>query len=437
MSSGSTTEAKANVGSSRRPGIVTGPSRRVDARVKVPSSKSLTNRALVAAAVAGGGVVERPLDCEDTRLLADALAVAGWQVERAKAVTLGPRSAPPGEAVLDLGNSGTGARLLLALLAAVPGRAVVDGSDRLRERPMGPLLKALRRLGAQLGAAPGDALPVRVDGRKLAGGRVKLAPQVSSQFVSALLLAAPLMTRGLELEVEGAVPSRPYLRLTQQVLLAFGAAVETDRDLMHWRVGPGPLEPIRFEVEGDWSAAAFFAAAAAVSGGAVTIENLSLESAQGDRRIVEILASAGVEIEGAGGGIAVRGRALHPFAADLGDSPDLFPALAVVAAAANPGSELSGLEHLRHKESDRLAVMVDNLGRLGARLEVAGDTVRVERSFPGRLERPVEVSAASDHRIAMAMAVAALIAGPLRLDDLDCVGKSFPGFWREWEKVVR
>lgn len=412
-----------------------GPVGPLAATVRVPTSKSLTNRALVMAAVAGGGTIETPLDCDDTRALAGALAAAGWQVDWGESLAVGGRR-PAREAVaVDLRDSGTGARFALALLAAVPGRWRVDGSARLRQRPMAPLVEALRQLGADIEARDG-CLPADVVGRTLPGGGVTIRPQMSSQFVSALLLAAPLMARPLEAEVLGEAPSMPYLDLTAAVLEAFGAEVERSPDRRRWRVEKGALRPGHYAVEGDWSAAAFFAAAAAVVGGEVRIGPLDGASRQGDRVLCEVLERAGVELRFDGRELVVRGPALGPVEAHLGDAPDLFPALAAVAAVAGPGSVLRGLEHLRHKESDRLAAMVDNLRRLGARVAADGSSLRVlERAAPA-VGDEVRVHAAGDHRIAMATAVACLALGPASLDEDSVVAKSFPAFWHEWASLV-
>jgi len=425
------------VGAGMAQGKVLGPAAGpVRAHVGVPASKSLTNRALAVAAVAGGGTVSSPLDCEDTQLLARALSECGWEIGwSGGTVRVGCRQVPNRRVKLDLGNSGTGSRLLLGLLAASPGVTVVDGASRLRERPMAPLLSALVRLGADVRAAAGDRLPVLVQGRQLAGGRLHLAPGPSSQFVSSLLVAAPLMTRGLTLELEGPVPSRPYLALTRDVLRAFGAAVEVDGELRSWQVSPGPLALAELRVEGDWSAAAFFLAAAAVAGGTVDIDGVDLASSQGDRQVATILGLTGVSVQAHDGGVSCGGPLSGPVRADLTDAPDLFPALAVAAAVAGRGSRLTGLGHLRHKESDRLTVMADNLRRLGAGLEVDATSLTVNVPVAAH-DTPVAVTAAGDHRVAMAMAVAALRAGPVHLDDAGCVGKSFPGFWQEWEKVT-
>lgn len=403
--------------------------------VSLPTSKSLTNRALVASAVAGGGTIVSPLDCDDTRVLATALVDAGWAVEWGREILIGERAVPEQRVRLDLADSGTGSRLILALLAASPGDSVVDGSARLRERPMVPLLETLARLGADLRSREGY-LPVEIDGEVLEGGVVEVQPGVSSQFVSALVMAGPLMARGLDLVVSGPLPSAPYLDLTLDVLRDFGSELEVSDDRRRWRVRPVPLRTIRYTVEGDWSAAAFILAAVAVTGGEVQVHPLNPASRQGDRAVVKILADAGLDVDWNVDGLIARGPVTAPIFADLRHTPDLFPALAAAAACAPPGSRFSGLDHLKHKESDRLTVMVENLERLGAKLRVEGSELEVEETLsPGSGSAP-GVTAAGDHRIAMAMAVAALAAGPLELDNPDCVGKSFPTFWEAWDRLL-
>ena len=420
---------------SSRPLRLSGPRHDLRGSVDLPPSKSLTNRALIAAAAANGGIVSSPLDCGDTRILARALETAGWPVSWRSEIEVGRRVVPDDRVEIDIGESGTGARLILGLLAASPGRCVVDGSRRLRERPMGPLVDALGALGARIHAADGS-LPIRIEGVDLDGGRVAIRPEVSSQFVSSLLLAAPLMRRDLLLAVEGRMPSAPYLDLTEDVLRHFGAVVDVSDDRRVWRVKASPLDFTTYEVETDWSAAAFVFAAVGVAGGDVRINRLARNSRQGDRAVAEILAQGGLELSSAGNGLRLAGSVNAPFRADLEDTPDLFPALSVVAAAAPPSSHLSGLDHLRHKESDRLSTMVDNLRRLGAEITVDRSGFTVEKSLPRFLDERALATSANDHRIAMAMAVAALVVGEIQLDDADCVDKSFPGFWSMWHALL-
>jgi len=403
--------------------------------VTLPTSKSLTNRALIASAVADGGTIVAPLDCVDTRILATALRTAGWPVEWGAEIQIGERAVPEDQVSLDLAESGTGSRLILALLAASPGRSVVDGSVRLRERPMAPLLESLIRLGAHLSSRSGF-LPVEIDGRKLQGGAEEMTPGVSSQFVSALVMAGPLMVDGLDLEVSGSFPSAPYLDLTVDVMRSFGSELEVSEDRRSLRVFPKALARTRYRVEGDWSAAAFVLAAVAVAGGAVELGPLDPSSRQGDRAVLNILVDAGLEVYWIDDRVVARGPVTAPIIADLRNTPDLFPALAVVAANAPAGSRFTGLDHLKHKESDRLTVMVRNLERLGARLNVDEAGCEVIETLGPRLGSMTSVTAAGDHRIAMAMALAALISGPIELDDPQCVSKSFPSFWTVWDNLL-
>jgi 3-phosphoshikimate 1-carboxyvinyltransferase len=300
---------------------------------------------------------------------------------------------------------------------------------------MQPLFDAIEVLGGRVVSRDGR-LPAEIEGVLLKGGRVAIRPEVSSQFVSSLLFAAPLMRSDLDLEVVGELPSQPYVDLTVDVLLDFGVDVRQSPGSRQLQVACGTGQPATVEVEGDWSAAAFMAAAAAVAGGEVTVDPLSAISRQGDRVIVDIMRDAGVETEFDGKGFAFRGPARQSVIADLTDTPDLFPALAVVAATLPPGSRLTGLAHLKHKESDRLSVMIDNLERLGCEFERGENEVRVTRPL-ARADHGVRTAtAADDHRIAMAMAVAALAAGPIELDDPACVVKSFPGFWQSWDTLL-
>jgi len=403
--------------------------------VTLPTSKSLTNRALIASAVADGGTIVAPLDCVDTRVLAAALRNAGWPVDWRAEIRIGERTVPEHLLPLDLADSGTGSRLILALLAASPGKFVIDGSARLRERPMAPLLQSLIRLGANLRSS-GGFLPVEIDGQILHGGAAEMEPGVSSQFVSALIMAGPLMVNGLDLEVSGSIPSAPYLDLTVDVMRAFGSELEVSDDRRRWKVSSKALDRTQYRVEGDWSAAAFVLAAVAVAGGEVELGSLDPLSRQGDRAVLKILVDAGLKTKWVDDRVIARGPVTAPILADLRHTPDLFPALAVVASYAPAGSHLSGLDHLKHKESDRLTVMVENLEQLGARLKVDGNGFEVTESLGSRSGSMTRVTAAGDHRIAMAMALAALISGPIELDDPQCVSKSFPSFWTVWDKLL-
>ena len=407
-------------------------------RILVPPSKSVTQRAVVAAALAPPSLVRRPLDAEDPRLLVAALQTAGFRLAWEGDVVRSQGWHPVERGELFLGNNGTGVRFLLAQLAATPGSWRLDGTGRLRERPVAPLVAALLQLGARIaaadpsqgGAAP--ALPLEIVGGGVRGGEVTLDAAVSSQFVSALMLLAPRLPGGLTIRLAAPPTSRPYLELTAEVLARFGAQVAW-RGPLELVVPGGGLEPAVFEVEGDWSAAAFPMAAAALTGGTVEVVGVRRDSRQGDAAIVRLLEGIGCSVTASEEGVRVAGPATRPLVASLRDTPDLFPPLAVVAAVV--GGRLEGLSGLAVKESDRLAVMTELLQRLGFAVSAQGGSFRADAAPPPARAPAEPLSPADDHRVAMALAVAGSVIPHLRVAKAGCVAKSWPRFWEQWETL--
>ncbi len=420
------------------------PCGRLEGTVRVPGSKSVTNRALLAAACADGeSTLLDPLDSSDTRALVAALGRlgAGVFVEEGRWRVVGGirrrgRGAPDLE--LNVGDAGTPARFLSALLPALEGRFVLDGSARMRERPMEPLLSALRSLGARIQPLGADGfLPIRIEGGTLGGGTVRIRGDVSSQFLSALMLVSPLVPGGVEVEIEGPVSSAAYLTLTRSVLEAFAG-----------RPGAG-YRPARFAVPGDDSAACFPIAGALASGGRVTVVGLSRRPDQADAVFREWAAGAGGRLfwEGNGedAGLTVDGRHLagpaflRPLSVDVDSAPDAALPLAALLAFAGGTSVLAGVARLREKESDRLAAAVDLLSRAGAVAHVNGEGREARLVIAGGegVPRTASFAAHGDHRVAMSAAVLALALPPgSTLDDPGAVGKSYPGFFREWERLL-
>ncbi len=419
------------------------PGGRLAGSLRVPGSKSLTNRALAAAALAEGeSELLDPLDSTDTRALAAALRLLGaeiflegvsWRVRG----PLRPRGDAAAELTVDVGDAGTPARFLAALLAAIPGRYVLDGTTRLRERPMGPLFEAIRTLSGDVTCLVREGfLPAAIRGGSLRGGRVKIRGDVSSQFLSALMLVSPVVPDGIEMEVEGQVSSASYLALTRRVLDGFGAS------------SGGGYRPARFRVSGDDSAACFPIAGALVSGGRVTLRGLARDSEQPDAAFRAWAAAAGgtlgweqapdgeeaLTVAGPDGGA----RALLPVDADVDAAPDAALPLAALVAFAGGTSRLTGVARLREKESDRLAAALDLLARAGAAAREERDrhgpvlVVDGPTGFP----RAAAFVAHGDHRVAMSAAVLALaLPRGSTLDDPDVVAKSWPGFWEAWEAL--
>jgi 3-phosphoshikimate 1-carboxyvinyltransferase len=411
----------------------------VDADFLAMPSKSATHRALVVAALAEGvSEIREPLDAGDTRRTLQGLRELGIGIDDRESVWVvhGGAGAVAGGATVDLGASGTSARFLTAL-ATLGGRpSSLDGSPRLRERPMKDLLHALSVLGANVEASGGLGFPVRVGGGRVRGGAVVLSGARSSQFASALLLAAPSFQHGLHLEITPPRVSFSYVRMTVEMLEAFGGRVSTEEEA-RFVVPPQRLRATNVSIEGDHSSASYLFGAAAILGGRVRIRGLRADSAQPDARFLREIGALGCRVVHGDDGTVVEGSGrVPPFAWDLADAPDLAPTAAVLALFAEGPCVLSGLQHLTLKESDRLAVLQENLIRLGAQASVEAATLSITPPTRGEL-RGATIRVANDHRIAMAFAVAGLATSGVIIDDPGVVGKSYPRFWDDLAALAR
>lgn len=412
------------------------PREQVEATVSLPGSKSLTHRALIAGALAAGeSLVTNALVSEDTRLTAQALRKLGagidWEDATVRIQGTGGRLKPVAEP-LYFGNSGTSHRFFTALVSLGQGRYFLTGTPRLCERPVGELLAALKLLGVKAESERGDGCPPVIVTGGLTGGHTRLSGQVSSQYLSALLLIGPLAPMGVEVEITGELVSRPYVDLTLEVMAAFGISFFR-RGYRFFQVPGGQAyEPREYAVEGDASSAAYFWAAAAVTGGRVTVANLSVDSTQGDIDFLSVLARMGCHIESSPLGLTVTGGPLHGITVDMANMPDQVPTLGVVAAFAQGDTVITGVGHLRHKESDRLAAVATELRKMGGEAEEMEDGLRIRG---GRPLHGAVIHTYDDHRIAMSFAVAGLKVPGVVIDDPGCVAKSFPEFWRYWQEL--
>lgn len=388
-----------------------------DAVVDLPLSKSISNRALILAALTEGAPrPARLADCTDTHTLADALGRE-------------PRG------TVDTGGAGTAMRFLTAYYAATPGTDVLlDGDERMRQRPIGPLVDALRACGADIEYAAAEGFPpLRVRGRRLEGGRVSVDATVSSQFVSALLMVAPTMEKGLTLDLDGEPVSLPYILLTLGMMEDRGAVV--DRSPLAISVEPGRYSPPPADdAEADWSAAAFFHEITALTAGWITLKDLRADSRQGDRAAAVYFERLGVitapseETEGAAD-LQPTPDLFGRLDADLSGTPDLAPALVVTAALLGIPFRVTGLQSLGIKECDRLEALVEELGKTGAVLERIGDQ---GLEWDGKRLPVTEVpvfDSRGDHRMAMALAPAAVYLPGTVVRGAESVAKSFPGYW--------
>ncbi|HEX6420227.1 MAG TPA: 3-phosphoshikimate 1-carboxyvinyltransferase [Acidimicrobiales bacterium] len=412
----------------------------LDATVTVPGSKSLTNRALVCAALASGtSTLEGALEADDTVAMRAALADLGAGVRHDPAAGLlavaGTGGAlRPGPVALDVRLSGTTSRFLLPVVALGRGAYRVDGMPPLRARPMGPVLDGVRSLGARVEhhGEPGH-LPVTVLAPGgLDGGEVAVAGDTSSQFLSGLLLAAPCTRRGVRLTVTTPLVSQPYVRMTTAVMGAFGVEVADEGE----RPGAGPVLTVPpggyraagYRIEPDASTAAYFLAAAAIVGGRVTVAGLGAPSLQGDARFADLLGAMGATVERTGTATTVAGAGrLHALGeVDMADMPDMAPTLAAVAVFADGPTRVTGVELIRWHETDRIAAVVAELRRAGIAAEEARDGFVVHPGHP----RPARIETYDDHRMAMSFALLGLRSPGIEIADPGCVGKTFPGFWR-------
>lgn len=400
--------------------------------VRVPGSKSITNRTLVLAAMARGtSRLRDPLRSDDTVAFAAALRAMGYGVREGQSGSyvdgggVGADIAAGGEDVrVWCADAGTAARFLPPLAALLPGRYTFDGSDQLRARPVGPLVAALTALGVAVEPADARALPFTVCGSPgLAGGDVDIESTRSSQFASGLLMAGPLLRDGLRLRV-GAHVSRPYLDMTVALMRRFGADVAPTGDDVY-QVAPTGYVATNIAVEPDASTASYFFAAAAVTGRAVTVDGLGSASLQGDVRFVQVLAAMGARVEQTATRTTVTGTGpLRGGVFDMNDISDTFMTLACVAPYASGPVEVTGIGHARLKESDRIEAVAANLRRCGVRVEVGADWLRVHPSTP----TAATIDCHRDHRIAMSFSVLALRTPGIVLDDPACVSKTFPEF---------
>lgn len=401
-----------------------------DASVPVPGSKSLTNRGLAIGALARGEtVLTGALVCEDTLRLVEAVRSLGLEVAVDEArsevrVSGGDGSFPVRRAYLDVGASGTALRFLTAMTALASGSFVIDGTPRLQRRPVGSLCAALRALGAEIYATGAGGAPVVSQPGNLAGGRVTVPADVSSQFTSALLLIGPCLPGGLSVRMTGRAVSAPYLDMTEDIMTAFGARVLRPAEDRVAADGGG-YAGRSYAIEGDATAASYLFAAAAVTGGRVRVTNLPESSRQGDLKILAVLEEMGATVERTPEGPEVRGPVTRGVDVDLRDAPDLVPTVAAVGMTVEGQTVIRGVPHLRVKESDRIETTVEAVRALGGVASKREDGLVVE----GGTVTGGEVDPVGDHRIAMAFSVLGLATSGVRILNPGCVAKSFPCFF--------
>jgi len=405
----------------------------LEGRITVPGSKSETHRSLELAALAEGkSTLLNCLESEDTLSTLEALRLFGVKMDREEDRIVvegsgGNLSGPKGP--IDLGNSGTSLRFLTTLAGLAHGKSVLTGDESLRSRPMSPLIDCLRAMGVDIrSVGEGGTAPIEVFGRGgIEGGEGSVSGSVSSQFISSLLIPSPYFKRGLRLSVLGDLISAPYVDLTVEMMADFEVGVEIDGGTYCVEPGPG-YRAGRFIVGGDYSSAAFPMSAAAITGSCIEVGGLREGSHQADEAFLGILGRMGCSVERMGETVRVEGGKLTGIDVDLSDSPDLLPPVSVLASLASGPSVISGVEHARFKESDRIESIFREMRRVGIPVEERRDGL----SFQGNgIPRGREVFSRGDHRLAMALAVLGLASDGLVVRGASCFEVSYPGFYRD------
>ena len=412
------------------------PARHARGVVRLPGSKSISNRVLLLAALAAGETtLHGLLDADDTKVMLDALAKLGVKSD-ARSVSGVGAAFPVKRAELFLGNAGTAYRPLTAALAFCGGEYRLSGVPRMHERPIGDLVDALRVLGADIRYEMSEGFPpVLIGPGARRAGSVRIRGDVSSQFLTGLLQALPLLDGDVTVEVEGDLISKPYVDITLNLMARFG--VEVDRD--GWRAftvrkGAGYASPGTVAVEGDASGASYFLAAGAVGGGPVRVTGVGRDSIQGDVAFADVLASLGADVRFGSDWIETREARVRGGTIDCNAIPDAAMTLAIVALFADAPTTLTGIGSWRVKETDRLSAMATELAKIGAVAEEGPDWLRVVP--PARL-RTASIATYDDHRMAMCFSLVSLSGTPITIEDPGCVRKTFPGYFAEFGRISR
>ncbi|MGO8673870.1 MAG: 3-phosphoshikimate 1-carboxyvinyltransferase [Capsulimonadaceae bacterium] len=416
----------------------------VEAAVRLPGSKSITNRSLLLAAMADGvSVLHEPLHSEDTRTMIDALRVLGVTImqDRSGDLTvhgLNGRFDTPSEAEIFTGNSGTTIRFLTAAACLMPRGAsvILDGVARMRERPIADLVDGVNDLDARVDYVLSTGFPpVKVFGGGIGGGSVTMHGDVSSQFLTAVLMVAPFARMDVAVKIAGELISKPYVDLTLAVMNSFGGRVDHDGySMMRIRCGQS-YRGIPYNVEADASNATYFMAAAAITGGVVRLTNLSAQSIQGDARFVDVLERMGCGID-RGESLTVRGPArLRGIDVDMTAIPDTAQTLAVLCAYADSPSHITGLASLRVKETDRITAIATELTKIGAQVDEGPDYWTITPIAQSNFLPTGPIDTYEDHRMAMSFAIAGLRTRGVVIENPGCVAKTFPDFWARWKEA--
>lgn len=412
----------------------------VDFSIQPPGSKSITNRALLCAALANGtSTLSGVLNSDDTRVMIEGLRQVGIEIQSNstnQGTVIGGKGAtlPCPTARIDVEGSGTTIRFLTAALSATGGQYVLDGIQRMRARPIGDLVGALSQLGAQVTTENNLGFPpVKINSHGLVGGTATVPSHISSQFLSGLLMAAPLAQQPVILQVDGELVSKPYVRMTVEVMKSFGVHVDVDKEMTRFAIEPQANQPTHYDIEPDASAASYFWATAAICGGRAQVNGLSRDSLQGDVGFVDCLEQMGCGVQWNSNSIAVTGPARHAIDIDMGNISDTVQTLSVVALFVNGTTRIRNIAHNRVKETDRIADLATELRKLDATVVEHDDAMEIS---PGQM-RGAQIETYNDHRMAMSLALAGLKSPGVVILDPGCVSKTYPNYFDDMDRVLR
>ncbi|MFH1391583.1 MAG: 3-phosphoshikimate 1-carboxyvinyltransferase [Candidatus Diapherotrites archaeon] len=411
------------------------PVRKLDAVFQAPPSKAYTLRALFIASLAKGkSVLKNALNAEDQQYAAKALNAFGAKIEFDGKDFLvegtGGNLKAPSETVF-VENSGVTARFLIPLAALAEGDSVIDGNERMRQRPLQDLIDSLELVGVEA-KATNDCPPVNVKGKSFHGGITNILGDKSSQYLSAMLISGAYTKKGLLVQVEGPLKSKPYVDITIECMKDFGIKV-VNRNYKEFYVRENQVfEGREYEIEGDFSSSSYFFAAAAVTGGKVRVENLKSESKQGDKFFLEVLEEMGCKVTYGDNFVEVQGSKLKGVSVDMADYPDIVPTLGIVAAFADGKTTINNIEHLALKESNRIETTAKNLMQCGVPAVAREDSLEIV----GKKPKGTEIETFNDHRIAMAFTIMGLAVEGIKIKNPEVVNKSFPNFYNEFEKII-
>ena len=412
------------------------PLQNLQATVTVPGSKSYTNRALLIAGLTDGECrLEKPLVSDDTKYMIRALKAFGVSVQEGKDVFIvsgsGGKLSTPKEDIF-IGNAGTAMRFLTTFSALAPGKTRLDGDERMRQRPLADLLDCLTQMGVKAVSANGNGCPpIDIAGGEVPGGDIQLAGDKSSQYLTSILLSAPYFKNDTCIHIQGDLTSKSYADITLDIMKTFGVHVDNE-SYQRFKVKAGDYYKAQtYQVESDWSSASYFLAAAAVTGGEVTLTDINPHSVQGDAQFTSVLEKMGCRVEKKANALHIKGNPLRGITINMNNMPDAVQTLAVIALFAEGETVIEGIGNLRIKETDRISALANELTRLGAGVEAGEDFLIIR---PGDY-KGAEVETYDDHRMAMSFAVAGLKIPGVRIKDPKCVEKSFPDFFQRFANL--